>query len=594
LKILANSLHAGIWSHSFPEELVLRSLSEQGHDVTAIRCNGELNKRCVTISGMGVKPSDSARLAEAACRKCRQRRKLLEFRSSVHSISLDECLLKEDMDAIDESLKDLTPSNWSLHEFLGHNVARATAYEFVLEHKLNSLKIPETLWPEFVSKVRSAGMSLCAAVRMLNSLNPDLVITYNSLYSVNNVVSLEARRRGIRTWAMHSGHSLVDRYERLYIYDSTTIPSFSYETTEWSQYLAAPLDYEDSAIAVSHFLELLSGSSRFTYSKALEQRSVDSIKTQLDIPAGRKILLATLTSGDEAFAAELAGLKPPTNEPSLFNSTFEWLEWLIQEMPRFPECHLVIRVHPREMPNKRDGTQSQNASVLRKLLANLPPSVSVNWPDDEVSLYELAQITDVCVNFTSSAGIEMMMLGIPTVIPHNSFMAAYAPEISLRGRTHGELSSQIRLALARGWSVENTRLAMKWWGFLFRRVGIDISDRFRYPSTGYTPIAGVGPKQLASNLLFKFAISGPPIVEFKHLLGAGRLRHIQTVTEAFEKNKLHVIGAAISANAAASKVQLTDRDVLKAGLSNIFNELSRSWDPNSRVLRSISQYLDER
>jgi len=593
LKILANSLHAGIWSHSFPEELVLRSLAEEGHDVTAIRCAGELEKQCVTISGMGLKSTDSARLTEAACRKCRQRRKLLEFRSSVRSVSLGECLSKEDMGTVDESLRELTPSNWYLHEFLGHNVARATAYEFTLEHKLNSHKISDYLWPVFVSRVRSASLSLCAAVRMMNSLNPDLVISYNSLYSVNNVMNLEAQRRGIRTWAMHSGHSLVDRYERLCVYDSKTIPSFSYATIEWSQHLAAPLDYEDSAIAASHFLGLLSGSSRFTYSEGLGHRSVDSIQTRLKIPAGRKVLLATLTSGDEIFAAELAGLKPPTNETSLFNSAFEWLEWLIKEMPRFPECHLVIRVHPREMPNKRDGTQSENVLVLRKLLADLPPSISVNWPDDKVSLYELAQFTDVCVNFTSSAGIEMMMLGIPTVIPHNAFMAAYAPEISLRGRTHDELSSQIRLALERGWSVENTRLAMKWWGFLFRRVGIDISDRFKYPSNGYTPANSATSKQLASKLLFWFAISGPPIVELKHLIGAGKLRHIQTVTEAFEYNKSYAISDTTGTNVSASQAQFTDREVIKVELSRIFNVLSQSWDPTSHVLRSISQFLDE-
>jgi hypothetical protein len=393
---------------------------------------------------------------------------------------------------------------------------------------------------------------------------------------------------------MHSGHSLTNRYERLYIYNSKTIASFSYETTEWSQYLEAPLDYEDSAIAVSHFLELLRGSSRFTYSKPLEQTSIGSIQSRLKIPAHRKILLATLTSGDEVFAAELAGLHPPTKQRSLFKSSFEWLEWLIQEMPRFPDCHLVIRVHPREMPNKRDGVQSENVIVLQELLTDLPPSISVNWPHDGVSLYELAQVTDVCVNFTSSAGIELMMLGIPTVIPHNSFMAAYAPEISLRGRSHDELSSQIRLALERGWSVENTRLAMKWWGFMFHRVGIDISDRFKYPSTGYTPTTGVGSKKLISNLLFRFAISGPPIVELKHVLRSGSLRHIQTVTEAFEKNKLHVISDVASTNAATPQVQRIDRDVLKEGLGRILNELSLHWDSNSHVLRSISQYLYKR
>jgi len=593
LKILANSLHAGIWSHSFPEELLLRSLSEEGHDVTAIRCDGRLEKKCVTMSGMGIKISDTARLVDSACQKCRQRRTLLEFRSPVRSLSLSECLLQTDIDSIDDSLRELTPYNWTEHEFLGHNVARAAAYEFVLEHKLNSQTIPDTLWTAFVGNVKSASIALCAAVRVMDSFHPDLVISYNALYSVNNVVNQEARRRGIKTWAIHSGLSHVNRYERLCVYDSTTIPGFSYSTTEWSHYLKAPLDPDDSAVATTHFMELLGGTSRFTYSKGVSKTSASDVRARLNIPPNRKILLATLTSGDEIFAAELAGLKPPTNEKSLFESSNAWLKWLIQEMPRFPNCHLILRVHPREMPNKRDSAVSQNSSILHQFFDSLPSTVSVNWPNDDLSLYEIAQITDVCVNFTSSAGIEMMMLGIPTVIPHNAFMAAYAPEISLRGRSRLELSAQISLALETGWSSDYTRLALKWWGFIFQRVGIDISDRLSYPSGGYTPTSASGAGRLLNKMLFQLAISGPPLVELKHLIRAGKLREIHKVIEAVEENQSHVIGFLGLPDNATSPKKMTDRDVVVITLQKILEELSLSWDPSSHVFQSISRFVCE-
>src|SRR5690606_6941171 len=80
------------------------------------------------------------------------------------------------------------------------------------------------------------------------------------------------------------------------------------------------------------------------------------------------------------------------------------------------DLFLIIRVHPREFPNKRDSLKSDHALELEQTLSELPENVRVNWPSDNISLYDLAQIMDVCLNSWSTAGKEMGTLGIPVVL----------------------------------------------------------------------------------------------------------------------------------------------------------------------------------
>ena len=117
---------------------------------------------------------------------------------------------------------------------------------------------------------------------------------------------------------------------------------------------------------------------------------------------------------------------------------------------------LIIRVHPREFPNKREGVLSEHARILQAVLAGLPPNVKVNWPTDHVSLYDLANIADVFANGWSTAGKEMAWLGLPVVLYSND-LTLYPPSLNYVGTTKPEYFRQIEQALNDGWDPERIR-----------------------------------------------------------------------------------------------------------------------------------------
>jgi hypothetical protein len=97
-------------------------------------------------------------------------------------------------------------------------------------------------------------------------------------------------------------------------------------------------------------------------------------------------------------------------------------------------------------------------------------------PGDEIGFYDLAQIVDVLLNYSSSVGAELMALGIPTVTPKSSYFYTYPNELNRVGLTKEDYDEKILTAINDGWSLENSKAAFRWYGFLFTRVAVGFSE----------------------------------------------------------------------------------------------------------------------
>ena len=78
----------------------------------------------------------------------------------------------------------------------------------------------------------------------------------------------------------------------------------------------------------------------------------------------------------------------------------DWIKFTVEWVSSRPDLFLIIRVHPREFPNKRESVTSEQAIALSKFFEHLPKNVAINWPSDSISLHDLIRITDVGLNAT--------------------------------------------------------------------------------------------------------------------------------------------------------------------------------------------------
>lgn len=487
MRFLIFDPYSDVWVHSFPTALVGEALASVGDEVHVVRCKGCLNRFCIAMSARGLTPDASRHQRAIACRSCMRRSEVLSSSFDFVEHHVDNLVTPLVQQRIGDLIQTVHSDNWDRFEVDGLPMGRLAGYEFFLTYKLNSLRIPDDLWPIYVNFLTNALLTHFAVNSLLDQQSFDAILVYNGLYSTNRVVTLNGRKRGIPSWALHAGSHVVDKFSTIAMYDSNLLPVLAFNSDHWKIEQQRPLSISEIRLVERHIAELFKGRNLFVYSQAASQSAPAQIYERFHISPGAKVLLATLSSGDEIVAARLAGLFPEDNPAdSVFEDAVDWIRFLVEEVKRRRDLHLLIRVHPREFPNKREGQRSQNSFLLEEIFKDLPENVSVNWPSDNVSLYDLFGITDVVLNSTSSAGLEFSAMGAPVVVHDTHFMLSYDPEINRQVLRRSDYMAVVDEALRNGWSIENSRKAFRWWAFVFASLAVPVDEGFSYPSNGYT------------------------------------------------------------------------------------------------------------
>lgn len=114
------------------------------------------------------------------------------------------------------------------------------------------------------------------------------------------------------------------------------------------------------------------------------------------------VLLATnvlgdsLTLGRQVFSKNMA----------------EWISRTVQYFMGRSDIQLVIRIHPGEVLTHG---QSMTA-VVKEALPRLPDNIRLIGPREEINTYDLIEVADLGLVYTTTVGMEMAMNGVPVVV----------------------------------------------------------------------------------------------------------------------------------------------------------------------------------
>jgi hypothetical protein len=483
MKIIFFAPHSAIWVHAFPEALVAEALKQHGHDIQYIGCGEVFARHCVPMSAHKLKHNAATDDKAAVCRLCHGNKQLIRKEFGFDGYDIAAVLGKEDFLQASRITSEATPRNLLDIVIDGVEVGRSALSTFLLSYKRISLQFNDAEWGIFSTELYNTILSFLACRKVLDQERPDRVILYSSGYSVNLVWCLLAEKRRIPFYYMNAGSNLSDRLQKVVLFRGHSLQRrlLSY----WDRYQHIPCPPSTTAYVTDHFIELLRGRHSFVYS-APKSGGEENLRNRFGIRLDQKVLLATLSSYDELFAAQVTGLFP-SDLRLLFPQQVDWVRSTVEFVRARPDLFLIVRVHPREFPNKRDGVKSEHASQLEEVLRELPRNVAVNWPVDGISLYDLAEITDVCLNGWSSAGKEMSLLGIPVVI-YSGDLVFYPPDLNYLGETTESYFGQIEQALKDGWSYERIRRTYRWLALEDRYSRLDISDSYSYKEHAQRPL----------------------------------------------------------------------------------------------------------
>lgn len=476
MKILVFAPHAYIWIHAFPEALVGEALAKAGHEVVYATCDRQFADYCVAMTAAGVPFGAAGESRAAVCDRCRAHADLIGERFPFRTTKIGEWLSSGDERRIRALVAKADQRDPAALEIDGLAVGRFALYQLLIRHKKMALDFSEHEWSEYLVQLASAARAALALKRLFAKERPDRVILYNGLYSVNLVCRHIADRAGVPTYFLHAGGNLAHRLQTLIIGRDHTFRYFPALLQRWPRIRDRPVTPRIARTITDHFIEVLRGRSVFVYSSPKGSEAF-LIRERFNIPPAARILVATLGSYDEEFAAEAVGARVHARAP-LFPMQSDWVRALREFVTSRADLFLIVRVHPREFPNRREQVKSHHAVSLMAALANPPANVRVNWPDDRISLYDLAEETDVFLNSWSSVGKEMSMLGRP-VVTYAPEILFYPPDLNYCATTQAEYFAQIDRALAEGWSAEHIRCAYRWLAVEYGYGLVDIADGYK-------------------------------------------------------------------------------------------------------------------
>ncbi len=481
-KFLFFTPYSGVWVHSFPEALLASSLKESGHDVSYIHCGRLYKEDCIVKKIAGVKFDATPEAKEKICKTCEKTENILKHRFNWESSTIRERVTEEDISEAN-SLVEHGLNFTDLYKTMvdGIPVGVLTAFEFFTSKKLlDPEKVTGQDLEQYRNNLKDAILTLRGAEKILDEQQPDCVVVYNAEYSVNGIWGKLCEKKNTMFYSENSGVNFSNRLERFqvnigsYFYGNQTL------LRNWPVYKKFHVSKNEAEEITNHFLALFEGKSLYTYSTP-KARAVFSPRAYFGLKPEQKLFVATLSSKDELFAAELIGqINPVDSEENPFFSQEHWTQALIEHFKSRPDYFLVIRIHPREYPNKRDKIKSQNYEKLQASLVNLPPNVKVNWPTDGLSIYDLMEETDVFLNGWSTAGKEMSFFGLP-VVTYCGAIVAYPLDLVYSAKTRKEFFEMMDEALKTPFDPERIRLNFRWLAWEFIRSNFLIDDAFTFP-----------------------------------------------------------------------------------------------------------------
>ena len=505
MKILLFSPHAYFDVHALPEALVAESLKFKGNDVVAVNCNGLYKNMCLCMPLVDI---NDFQAKKEICKQCISNRDYINKEFSFRSILIDNYIDNDSHKLIVLATQSITRGNYlefKIHEF---PIAKYALYEFMLNHKLTSTNIPENLWNEYIEIFRNTIATYYAILEIIKQENPDRIITYNSLYSVNRIVCAVADRMGIPNFFLHAGSHVKRRLHQLVIFRKLEGIALTNVHPYLLQCRERPCNEDQLGLIIEHIEELFNANSPWVYSIKNAKLSCNEVRQKMNIEASQKVILAVMRSNDERIAAALAGVDLFKAKP-IFASQLDWLTWLSSFARRHENYSIIFRVHPREFPNKRERVTSENAEIFLSFLENfdLPKNLFINLPSDNLSLHDLLKISDLVLNNSSSAGLEAALFGIP-VLGIGDDLYSFDHNLQIEAESLESYEAYILNLSAESWSIRRVIKAYRWLNYLNSEVAIDISD-------GYKSVKVNGSrglrflKRMVNKILIKVKLASP-------------------------------------------------------------------------------------
>jgi hypothetical protein len=280
---------------------------------------------------------------------------------------------------------------------LADTIKQVSLYDTMYTRQIEQVPEGDPLFDLRVQRNTAAARAL---YQWFSTEKPDIVIVPNGTILEMGVAYQIARLLGIRTVTFE----FADQRERIWIAQDGEI--MSHDTTAlWEALGNQPLPEKAREILETLFAArkkaTIWGDFARRWQASPQQGSAD-VKQALHLDDRPVALLATNVLGDSL----------TLGRQKITDSMADWIVKTIAWFTTQSEVQLIVRVHPGELLTH--GTSM--VQVIQENFAELPENIHIIKPDEKVNTYDLVDITDFGLVYTTTVGLEMAMAGLPVIV----------------------------------------------------------------------------------------------------------------------------------------------------------------------------------
>ncbi len=249
-------------------------------------------------------------------------------------------------------------------------------------------------------RIRRNTFAAKAALEWMQSNKPDVVLIPNGLILEMGIVFRVARYLNIDSVT----YEFNDQREQIWLAQNSSIMQ---QETDYLVDARCHLPITDSMFErVADLENARRGARVWGKSKRLwqyvssqgaaETRKMLNLDDRPVVMLAANVLGDSLTLGRDIFASSMT----------------EWITRTVQYFANRPDVQLVIRVHPGE---KLVPQAKSMGTVVREALKELPDHIHVIGALDKINTYDLIEVADVGLAYTTTVGLETAMNGRPVI-----------------------------------------------------------------------------------------------------------------------------------------------------------------------------------
>jgi hypothetical protein len=252
----------------------------------------------------------------------------------------------------------------------------------------------------YKSRVQRNSFAARAALTLIQDINPDTILIPNGMITELGAFYRVARYLDVRTVT----YEFYDQREQVWIAQDDEVMRQNTDLL-WKARGGNKLT-KPERVLIDELESARMGGKAFGKSvrkwQDLETKGGEQLRKELGLDKKRPVvLLATnvlgdsLTLGRNVFARSMA----------------EWIEKTVKFFAGKPLVQLVIRIHPGERLTHGPSI----SDVVKSALADIPENIHLIGPLEKVNTYDLMEIADLGLVYTTTTGLEMCMNGIPVI-----------------------------------------------------------------------------------------------------------------------------------------------------------------------------------